>query len=82
MNEFERNRGVDRIFDFGVRAAARAIDQQDKERPQPLAGAIDEVVGDFANQRFLRIEQSRKFGLSAQQVIANQHGRIARVEDA
>ena len=50
MNQLERDGGVDRILDFGVDAAAGAIDQQDEKRTQALAARIDEVVADFADE--------------------------------
>ncbi len=47
MNQLECDRGIDRVDNFLITTAARPVDQQDQQRPKPLAAAIDQVVTDF-----------------------------------
>ena len=57
MDQFDRDRCVDRVERGGVGAAAGAMDQQHEGRTQPLARAVDQVVADFRDQGLVGIEQ-------------------------
>ena len=63
MNQLQRDRRIDGVFDVSIVAAACAIDQQDERRAQALSARIDEVMANLRDDRFVGVEQPRKFRL-------------------
>lgn len=61
MNQLERDCGIDSIFDVRIVTTTRAIHQQDEGRAKPLPARIDEVMANLRDDRFVGVEQPRKF---------------------
>ena len=68
MDQLERDCGVDRLVDSRVGSAACAIHQHDEGRTQPLAAGVDEVVANFRDDRFFRVEQARQLRFDCREV--------------